>query len=52
MSAHHPELREDGRHAARTLAEMACWEAAAGNRPAAGPAPARRCGPATGNRWR
>ena len=33
MSAHHPELREDGRHAARTLAEMACWEAAAGNRP-------------------
>jgi glycosyltransferase involved in cell wall biosynthesis len=32
MNAHHPELREDRRHAARNLAEIACWEAAAGNR--------------------
>jgi glycosyltransferase involved in cell wall biosynthesis len=32
MNARHPELREDRRHAARNLAEIACWEAAAGNR--------------------
>jgi glycosyltransferase involved in cell wall biosynthesis len=32
MNERHPELREDRRHAARNLAEIACWEAAAGNR--------------------
>lgn len=32
MNTRHPELREDRRHAARNLAEIACWEAAAGNR--------------------
>jgi glycosyltransferase involved in cell wall biosynthesis len=32
MNARHPELREDRRHAARNLAEIACWEAVAGNR--------------------
>jgi glycosyltransferase involved in cell wall biosynthesis len=32
MNSRHAELREDRRHAARNLAEIACWEAAAGNR--------------------
>ena len=45
-------LRRAGRHAARTLAEIACWEAAAGNRLDSWTGPGRRCGRTVANRWR